>query len=328
MAGESNGSQYITYSPIIDRPRIVWPGGARLALWISPNVEFYEYEPPVNPYRVAWSRVPAPDVRGYSWRDYGNRVGFWRMAEVLDHHGIRATASLNLTVLDQFPEIGKAMVDRDWAFMSHGLFNTRYLFGMSLAEERQFIQDNVATLRRHTGRQLKGMFGPAASLTPNTMELIAEAGLTYSCDWYVDDQPFPLNVSAGRLVSVPYTLELNDGLLMTGGLGPGLGSFEGDYFLQICKDQFDVLYKEGTSSGRVMCIALHTFIIGQPHRIRFFHEALDYILSHDGIWITTADEIADYYLEHFYESAVAHMKTRSEDITLKGPLRSDATWTA
>jgi peptidoglycan/xylan/chitin deacetylase (PgdA/CDA1 family) len=298
--------RFFEYSPIIDRPRITWPDGARVALWVVPNVEFYELEPPANPYRQPWPR--SPDVRGYSWRDYGNRIGFWRMLEVFDHYNLRATVSLNMGVLDLFPEICEAMVSRDWELMSHGIFNTRYLFGLTIDEERELIEDTIETLRRHTGKQLKGMFGPHASITPNTMELMAEAGLIYSADWYVDDQPFPINVKTGRLVCIPYTWELNDGLLMTAGYGKGMGMYEADYFLQICKDQFDTLYEEGAESGRVMCIALHTSIFGQPYRVRYLDDALGYILSHDGVWTPTADEIAEYFLEHHYDETVAHQQ--------------------
>jgi allantoinase len=297
---------YLTYSPIIDRPPITWPGGAHVALWVAPNVEFYEYDPPVNPYRTAWPRVPVPDVLEYSRCDYGNRVGFWRTAEVLDHHGIRATASCNLAIFERCPEVGEAMIERDWDYLSHGIYNTRYLFGMSEDDERGFIQENFDILRRHTGKELKGMFGPHGSSTPNTMQLMAEAGLLYSCDWLVDDQPFPLNVSGGRLVGVPYTWETNDGFLMSGGVGWGLGTFEAEYFLQVCKDQFDVLYREGAESGRVMCIALHPHLIGQPHRARYLDQALSYILGHDRVWVATADEIAEHYLANCYDAAIAH----------------------
>jgi peptidoglycan/xylan/chitin deacetylase (PgdA/CDA1 family) len=297
--------RYLTYSPIVDRPPIRWPNDARVAFWVVPNVEFYEWDPPPNAYRNAWPRHPY--VKGYSWRDYGNRVGFWRMLDVFDRAGIRPTASLNMAVLDHFPEIREAMVERDWELMSHGLYNTRYLFGLDADEERALIQDTIETLQRHTGRQLKGMFGPAASITANTMDLMAEAGLIYSADWYLDDQPFPLNVESGRLVCVPYTWELNDGLWMTEGYGKGMGTQEADFFLQMCKDQFDVLYEEGAESGRVMCIALHTSIFGQPYRVRYLEEALDYVLSHEGVWAATADEIAEHYLEHHYDEAVAHL---------------------
>jgi peptidoglycan/xylan/chitin deacetylase (PgdA/CDA1 family) len=291
----------LPYLPITDRPRITWPGGAHVALWVSPNIEYYEFQPPHSPYRDAWPRVPHPDVRGYAWRDYGNRVAFWRLLEVLDRYAIRATVSLNLAVLDHFPEIGAAMVARDWDYMSHGLYNTRFLFGMTPDEERALVDHNIESLRRHTGKQLKGFFGPHGSISPTTMETIAGAGLLYSVDWFVDDQPFPLRVSSGRLIGVPYSWEVNDGILMTA----GMGVFEAEYFAQVCKDQFDVLYDEGRESGRVMCIALHPSVIGQPHRIGYLDDALRYITGHENVWLATADEIAEHYLAHVYADAVA-----------------------
>jgi len=297
---------FFDYSPIIDRPAFRLPRDARVAFWVAVNVEYYEYAPPVNIYRSAWPQVP--DVRGYGWRDYGNRVGFWRMLEVFDHHGFRATASLNMAIFEHFSELRDAMLQRDWDYLCHGLYNTRLLLGASIREERALIRECQDILRRHTGKELKGMFGPNATLSPNTMDLIAEAGLTYSTDWYIDDQPFPLNVKAGRLICVPYTWELNDGLLMTPGHGRGLGTFEAEYFVQQCKDQFDTLYREGETDGRVMCIALHTSIMGQPHRIDYLDRILDYVLSHDGVWATTSDEIADYYHEHCYDAAVSHSR--------------------
>ena len=153
------------YSPIIDRPVIKWPNDARVALWISPNVEHYEYLPPENKFRDAWPRTPHPDIQGYALRDYGNRVGFWRMLEVLDKHDIRCCVSLNEAVLEHFPEVRDAMVERDYDYMSHGIYNTRYLVGASEDEERAFYKDIIDTLKKHTGKQLKGMLGPALSNT-------------------------------------------------------------------------------------------------------------------------------------------------------------------
>ena len=293
--------RYSTYSAITDRPRLRWPGNARVALWVAPNVEFYEYEPPPSTFRNAWSRMPHPDVLHYSYRDYGNRVGFWRMLEVFDHYRVRASVSLNMAVLEHFPEIRDAMVARNWDYITHGIYNTRYLFGLTPDEERAFYQDNIDTLYRHTGKQLHGMLGPAFSSTASTPELMAEAGLTYQVDWFHDDQPFPINVESGRLISLPYTRELNDSVLFN---GPGL---EADYFAQICKDQFDVLYEEGAETGQVMCIALHPFLIGQPHRVRYLDDIFRYVLARDGVWVTTSDEIAEYYLAHHYEPMVAHL---------------------
>ena len=251
----------VDYSPIIDRPVIKWPNGARVALWISPNVEHYEYSPDFDGNRNPWPRTPFPDVQQYSYRDYGNRVGFWRMLEPLDKYDIKCCVSLNMAVLEHFPEIAEAMVQRDWDFMSHGIYNTRFLNTFSEEQEREFYRDCIDTLRRHTGKQLKGMLGPAISATAATPDLMAEAGLIYHTDWVHDDQPVPIKVKSGKLISVPYSIELNDSSVLRD------NHYEGDYFARICKDQFDRLYEEGAESGRVMCIALHPFLIGQPHRI-------------------------------------------------------------
>jgi allantoinase len=297
---------YIAYSPIVDRPRITWPGGARVALWLAPNIEFYEFQPPPNPYTTIYGRgIPEPDVLTYSMLDYGNRVGFWRLLELFDRHRLPASVSLNMAVLDHFPEIRHELLSRDWSIFSHGIYNTRFLYGLTDDEERAWVQENVETLRRHTGKRLRGMFGPAISLGPNSMVHWAEAGLDYVVDWFMDDQPFPIRLPGGhRMVNVPYTFEINDGLVMGSMPGRG-GKWEADYFEQICKDQFDTLYREGAEDGRVMCISLHPFVIGHTWRLAAFERALDYILGHDGVWLTTAEAIADHYLEHTYDAALA-----------------------
>jgi peptidoglycan/xylan/chitin deacetylase (PgdA/CDA1 family) len=286
------------------RPRIGWPGGARVALWVAPNVEFYELVPPANPLFTAWGRVPAPpDVMAYGHRDYGNRVGFWRVLEVLDRHGVRATPSLNVAVLERHPEVGEAMAERGWAFMGHGLYNSRFLYGISRDAERSLYAEMQEIVVRRTGRPMRGMFGPHASLGPHTMDLMAEEGFLYSADWLLDDQPFPIATSSGRLVGVPYSFEVNDGPLF-------LGAHADEEFLRRCRDQFDVLYEEGAESGRVMCIAFHPFLLGQPHRIGLLDEALGYVLGHDGVWQATGDEIAEWYAEHHYEEAVQALADR------------------
>ena len=250
----------VDYSPIIDRPIIKWPNGERVALWISPNVEHYEYMPDDDAARTPWPRTPFPDVQQYSYRDYGNRVGFWRMLETLDKYNIRSCVSLNVAVLEHFPEIRDAMAERNYDYMSHGIYNTRYLYTYTEEQEREFYRDTIETLKLHTGKQLKGMLGPAISGTERTPDLMAEAGLIYHTDWMHDDQPVPIKVKSGKLISVPYSIELNDSSLLRD------NHYEGDYFARICKAQFDQLYKEGAESGRVMCIALHPFLIGQPPR--------------------------------------------------------------
>jgi allantoinase len=294
-------SNRMPYLPIIDRPVIKWPKDARVAFWVAPNVEHYQYLPTYDGKRNPWPRSPYPDVQGYSHFDYGNRVGFWRLLEVLDAHNIRCTVSLNLSVLYHYPEIAEAMISRNWDFMSHGFYNTEYMTTFDEARERLYLEDNIETFRKYTGRALRGFFGPSASGTERTPDLLAEYGFLYHCDFMHDDQPMPLKVKSGRLISVPYTMETNDGSLFR-------AYGDGDYFVKICKAQFEQLYEEGAESGRVMCLALHPCWTGQPHRIQYLDEVLSYIMSRDGVWHATADEIAEYFVSHYYDSVSAHTK--------------------
>ena len=307
-----SGAPGIAYSPIVDRPAISWPDNARVALWVALNIEHYQYRPSPNTFITAWPRLPEPpDVMHYSYYDFGNRIGFWRMLEVLDHYRVRTTASCNVAVLEHFPEVREALVERDWDVMSHGIYNTHYLFGMNEDEERAFLRHTKDIVRRHTGKQLKGMIGPAGSVTVNTMRIMAEEGFLYSADWLIDDQPFPIDAGPEKFVGIPYSSELNDDALM--GLGYDSGGYEADYFAQICRDQFDVLYEEGATSGRVMCLGLHTYVFGHPHRIAYLAEVFDYILSHEGVWMATADEIAEHFIEHSYDDVRKHIARSMEN---------------
>ncbi len=299
---------FIRYAPVTTRPRIQWPDGKRLAVWIVPNIEFYEYTPPPARGRETWDRVPAhPDVREYGFRDYGNRVGLWRMAEALEAYPVRPTVSLNLAVLDHFPEITQLIRQRDWAVMSHGIYNTRFLYGMDEAQERAFYADNVASLQRHLGRQLQGILTPAITNTAHTPRLIAESGLSYHADWVHDDVPVPIIVPGRRLISVPYSYDLNDAPLWDG------RPYGGRYFVDACKAAFDRLYAESADGGRVFCIALHPYQIGQPHHIGHLREVLDHVCRHDGVWHATGDDIAAHFLEHDYDAHLQHAQQLAEE---------------
>ena len=288
------------YSPIVDRPIIKWPNNARVAFWVAPNIEFYEYTP--------LSRPTKPDVPSYSYRDYGNRVGFWRMLEVTDKHDIRCCVCLNVGILDHCPEIRDAMVARNWDYMAHGLYNTRPITALTIDEERAYWRDVIATVKRHTGKQLKGRLGAGGGNTLNTPDLMAEFGLSYHCDWLMDDQPFPLKVKNGaKFIHVPYSYQLNDATV------PGQGR-DAAYYCQMIKDQFDVLYEEGATNGKVMCLVLHPYWIGRSHRAKYLDEALRYIKSHDAVWYTTADDIADYYLANYYDQVVAHVDRQKKGL--------------
>ena len=291
------------YSPITHRPVLRWPGNARVAVWVCPNIEHYEFLPGPVRVRDPWPRAPHPDVLGYGSKDYGNRVGLWRMFEVMDHFGVRCTVSLNLANFEHYPEVLEACERRQWDYMCHGIYNTQYLWGLEREEEERFVAECVATFRRLTGRRLAGWFSPAASHTLNTPDLVAAAGIKYYCDFYHDDQPFPVRVKSGRLISIPYQMDLNDAVLQA-------GAAEGEEFLVMVRDMFDTLYAEGAEQGRVMCLAIHPYIMGRPHRHKYLAEALAYICGHSGVWMATGEEIADWYYQNAYASVVAATEVR------------------
>lgn len=286
----------VPYSPIVTRQPLKWPGGARVAVWVVPNVEHYEYLPSPIGIRDPWPRMPHPDVLGYASRDYGNRVGFWRMLAVLDALGIRCTVSLNLANWEHYPEIMEAMTAREWDVLCHGIYNTQYSWGLSEEQERVLIADCVDTYRRLTGKHLAGWFSPAATFTHTTPDLVAEAGIKYYCDWYHDDQPTPIRVRSGRLITIPYQMDINDAMVWR-------HHMEAEQFAQMIVDHFDTLWREGAEHGRVVCVALHPYIMGQPHRIRALERALRHIVEHEGVWLATGEQIADWYLAHVPEEA-------------------------
>ncbi|HEV7664018.1 MAG TPA: polysaccharide deacetylase family protein [Chloroflexota bacterium] len=290
-------NQLYDYSPIIDRPKLTLPNNARVAFWIGLNIEHYEVDKPSTSIFGGTAGLQ-PDPLNYGWRDYGPRVGIWRMIDALDKYRIRPSVLLNSDVCERYPRIIEEGLKRHWAWLAHGKNNSIFEAGMTLEQEREYLTAVVQTIAKATGQQPKGWLGPALTETFNTPEILAELGLTYLLDWCNDDQPFPLNVKAGKMISVPYSIELNDVSLFLG------KSLAGADFAQIVMDQFDVLYEEGAQNARVMCLALHPFIVNQPFRHKYLDKALAYIAGHDGVWLATSDEIADWYLANGYAAAI------------------------
>jgi len=286
------------YWPLIGRPRLEWPNGARLAVWIGVNVERYEVDRPavaINPSTVAMQ----PDPINYSWREYGARVGIWRLMELLDEVGLRASVLLNSDVCAAYPQIVAEGNKRGWAWLAHGKNNSQKWNTLSLEEERVAAAEVVSTIRQATGKMVKGWLGPAGTESYNTVDVLAELGLTYVCDWTADDQPFPLNSQSGRMISVPYTPEVNDLPIFAG------KTVSGSAYYEIVRDHFDVMYAQAATSGLVLCLGIHPFIINQPYRHKYFAQVLRYVAGHAEVWLTTSDEIADWYFERYYDQAVA-----------------------
>ncbi|OYU15368.1 MAG: polysaccharide deacetylase [Alphaproteobacteria bacterium PA4] len=278
------------YDPSPLAPPLRWPGGKTCAVWVAPNLEYYELDPPAHPRRKSWTK-PHPDVVGYSHRDHANRVGHWRMAEAMSRQGFPGSVSLSVALCDHIPEVVADGVARGWEFFSHGIYNTRYAYDMDEAQERAIIEDSIETVQRATGQRIRGWLAPALTHTVRTMDLIAEYGLDYTCDLYHDDRPGRVKTASGDLISMPYSLEVNDhyGFFIYN-MSPR------DYADALIR-QYDRLAREGAASGTVMCIPLHSYLIGQPHRIGPFERVLEHIARDGRAWITTAGAIADAYRE-------------------------------
>jgi peptidoglycan/xylan/chitin deacetylase (PgdA/CDA1 family) len=261
------------YSPINQRPRLEWPQAAHVALWVIPNIEFFSLMEKV-PAGSGGPGTPVPDIMSWSARDYGNRVGVFRLMEVLDRYGIRATVALNSDVCRYHPEIISAGEKLGWEWMGHCESNTRRLNEAPPGEEKGIIR----------------LAGSGLQETWDTLELLAAEGCEYVCDWTNDDQPYVMTLDGGgQILSVPYSHEINDKPVFE------RAHRTAEEFRDMICRQFDVLYREGAQSGRVMGIALHPYLTGVPHRIDAFDAALAYICRHARVWKATGSEIARYY---------------------------------
>jgi allantoinase len=261
-----------------------------MAFYVGLNIEHFEVDKPATSIFGATAAF-VPDPLNYGWRDYGVRVGIWRMIDALDKYGMRASVLLNADVCKHYPQIIEAGRKRNWAWLAHGKNNSIFQVGMNVEEERKYLKEVVDTIAAATGQAIRGWLGPALTETFETPRLLKELGLSYLLDWCADDQPFALNVRG--MMSVPYSLEINDITMCVG------KSQSGEDFCQMIIDQFDQLYKDSEQSGRVMALCLHPFVSNQPHRQKYLERALEYISRHHDVWLTTSDEIAAHYAANY-----------------------------
>lgn len=276
------------YSPIFHRKPMKLPGGARVAVWPVINVEEWDINAPmaraVLPSPQGVSIIP--DIANFGWFDYGMRVGFWRFKQVLDSHGIRATVSLNASVCLSYPQLVRESLDSGWEILGHG-FIQRVL--NNEPDERETIRKTISTIKEFTGTAPRGWMGPGLAETFDTPDILAEEGIEYVADWCNDDQPYELKVKSGRLVALPYTVELNDIPIYL------IQHHKSPEIFERAKDQFDTLYREGAESARVMCISTHPYITGVPHRIKYYNMIFDYIRQFEGVIFMTGSELLDWY---------------------------------
>jgi allantoinase len=276
------------YSPISHRPKAELPNGARVAVWITPNVEHYHYDKPAMSLTQMTASLK-PDVLNYAWRDYGVRVGIWRIMDILQRQGFVATTAVNAEVCEHYPEIVEAGNSLGWEWMAHGPNNSMLFTGMPEDVERPIIAGTLDVLAKCLGKRPRGWLSPALTETDVTLDLLAEAGIEYVADWCNDEQPYTMKTRQGSIVALPYTLEVGDipVFLFNGGSGQD--------FENMIVDQFDQMYEEGATIPRFLSIALHPFLVGHPFRARHLERALAHIRRRQDVWITTGSEILDWY---------------------------------
>jgi peptidoglycan/xylan/chitin deacetylase (PgdA/CDA1 family) len=278
----------LTYSPIHTRPRLALPG-ARLAVWLIVNIE--DWNPRETMPRTVLTPPaggsPMPDIPNWAWHEYGNRVGFWRMLEVLDRLRLPAALAVNGSAIQAYQPIARAAADRGWEFVGHG-FSQRNM--QRVPDERDDIRKTTEAIRAFTGHRPRGWLGPGLTETWDTPDILAEEGYEYVCDWVLDDQPVVLKTRGGSLVSVPYTQECNDVAMML------IQHHSAREYRDRAIDQFEQLYADAQHSARIMALVAHPYIMGAPHRLRYLREALEHIRACSDVVFWTGAQILDWFL--------------------------------
>jgi allantoinase len=282
-------SSRLPYSAIVDRPPLKLPQGGRIAVWTIVNVEEWSIERPM-PRTVLpppFGQPLLPDLPNWSWHEYGMRVGFWRFVEVLAQFKVKATFAVNGSVCRSYPRIAGAAKDAGWEFMGHG-FVQRPMHHVE--DQPAAIRDTIDAIRAFTGKSPRGWESPGLTETPETLDHLAAAGIEYVADWVVDDQPCRIETAGGAMVSIPYTVEMNDIAMMA------LQHHPSEEWLRRGIDQFDRLYAEGERITRVMAISVHPYIMGVPHRIGYLERLYKHIAARPGVLLWTGEQILDWYV--------------------------------
>ena len=276
------------YSAIVDRPPLALPGGARVIVWTIVNLEVWDIERPMARQILPppTGQTLLPDVPNWSWHEYGMRVGVWRFFDLYRRLGIKPTLSINARVCDDYERVAAEARDAGWEFMGH-VWDQMPIH--KLEDQRATIHRSLDRLEAFTGTRPVGWLGPGLTQTLETPELLAEAGVRYIGDWVYDDEPTEIETTKGKLVTLPYTVELNDIPTMM------VQHHESPYWLTRCRDTFDRYWQEGATRPKIMAIAIHPYISGQPHRIRYLEEAYAHINRHEGVLHCNGAEILQWW---------------------------------
>jgi allantoinase len=279
----------IAYSPITERPPLKLPNGARMAVWVIVNVEEWDPTQPM-PRTVLTPPAggsPMPDIPNWAWHEYGNRVGFWRFAKVLDEFAIPTVLAINGSALAAYPEIVRAAIERNWEFIGHG-FTQRSM--QKVPDERADIRKVREVIMKATGKPPRGWLGPGLTETWETPDLLIEEGYDYVADWVLDDQPVWLKTRGKPIVNLPYTQECNDVAMML------IQHHEAPEYCERALDQFEQIYADAEASARIMALVVHPYIMGAPHRLKYFRRVFEKIRKKPDVLFWTGSQILDWYL--------------------------------
>ena len=287
--------EHYDWSPLSTRGILRWPDNARLALSVVVTLEHMEWLPPEGSFQPAnlaggSAARPFPDYARISHREYGHRVGIYRVLDVLERHGIRPTVAMDALTAENYPYLVRHCLDRGCEIIGHGISVSRMITGnMSKEQERDYIRESLDALTRATGEAPAGWMGPEYGESERTPRLLGEAGVRYLCDWANDEQPFPLKVPSGELYALPVMLELDDVIAMAH------RKVQIDRYATMLRESFDGMYDDGSDNGRSLVLSLHPWMIGQPFRIGFLDEALGHMLRRQGVWAASGGEVVDWY---------------------------------
>jgi len=281
-------SERLPYSPIIDRPPLRLPGGARVVVWPIVNVEVWDIgrAMPRQVLPPPTGQTMLPDVPHWAWHEYGMRVGYWRLKAALDRLDIKASLCCNGRVCEDYPRVAEAARDAGWEFMGHS-YDQRPIH--LEPNQRKTIRRTLKILNKFTGKPTVGWLGPGLTETFDTPDYLAEAGIRYLADWVVDDEPCEVKTKHGPVLSMPYTVELNDISMMM------VQHHAAQEFVTRSLDYFDRVYEEGASRPKIMAIAVHPYISGVPHRIKYFEEVFTKLRRKKGVLFWTGEQIMEWY---------------------------------
>jgi len=288
-------------SSIVSRPPLRWPNGARVAFSVVVSAEYYELQPAPTSFTPAnvpggFGRAPYPDVRAFSQRDYGNRVGIFRVIETLERFGVSASAAIDAEVAARYPYVVQQLKTRGFDILGHGHAVTNAISNqMSEAEERSYIASALDTLQQASGMRPRGWHGPEYGESERTPALLAGLGVGYVLDWPNDEQPFLMRTPSGPLVSLSMALELDDVIAMWH------RRISAKRWRQAVTEALEQLLVDGLKGGRHLVLNLHPWLIGHPHRIGYLEDVLDDVRKRDGVWIATTSEIVDHARPQFVE---------------------------